>query len=60
MTVGGPARATFEEHGYTVHTSTLRHHELPLQEGGPTAADRKKLAKNLSRILPYLTHCRPR
>jgi hypothetical protein len=29
----GPARAVFEERGYTVHTPTLRHHELPLQEG---------------------------
>ena len=29
----GPARAAFEERGYTVHTPTLRHHELPLQEG---------------------------
>lgn len=27
------ARAAFEERGYTVHTPTLRHHELPLQEG---------------------------
>jgi pimeloyl-ACP methyl ester carboxylesterase len=26
-------RAAFEERGYTVHTPTLRHHELPLQEG---------------------------
>ena len=25
--------AAFEERGYTVHTPTLRHHELPLQEG---------------------------
>jgi pimeloyl-ACP methyl ester carboxylesterase len=29
----GPARAAFEERGYTVHTPTLRHHELSLQEG---------------------------
>ena len=28
-----PARAAFEERGYTVHTPTLRHHELPLEEG---------------------------
>jgi pimeloyl-ACP methyl ester carboxylesterase len=28
-----PARAAFEERGYTVHTPTLRHHELPLPEG---------------------------
>jgi len=28
-----PARAAFEERGYTVHTPTLRHHELPLQDG---------------------------
>jgi len=28
-----PARAAFEERGYIVHTPTLRHHELPLQEG---------------------------
>ncbi len=27
-------QAAFEERGYTVHTPTLRHHELPLQEGG--------------------------
>src|ERR1700692_3640698 len=26
-----PTRAAFEERGYTVHTPTLRHHELPLQ-----------------------------
>ncbi|HWS91785.1 MAG TPA: alpha/beta hydrolase [Mycobacterium sp.] len=29
----GPARAAFEERGYTVHTPTLRHHELPLEVG---------------------------
>ncbi|ORB72727.1 alpha/beta fold hydrolase [Mycobacterium scrofulaceum] len=29
----GPARAAFEERGYTVHTPTLRHHELPSAEG---------------------------
>jgi len=29
----GPTRAAFEERGYTVHTPTLRHHELPLPEG---------------------------
>lgn len=28
-----PARAAFEDRGYTVHSPTLRHHELPLQEG---------------------------
>jgi hypothetical protein len=28
-----PARAAFEERGYTAHTPTLRHHELPSQEG---------------------------
>src|ERR1700748_3553978 len=28
-----PARAAFEERGYTAHTPTLRHHELPTQEG---------------------------
>ena len=29
----GPARTAFEERGYTVHTPTLRHHELSLAEG---------------------------
>ncbi|MGH3540969.1 MAG: alpha/beta hydrolase [Mycobacterium sp.] len=29
----GPTRAAFEERGYTVHTPTLRYHELPLQDG---------------------------
>jgi hypothetical protein len=28
-----PARAAFEECGYTLNTPTLRHHELPLHEG---------------------------
>jgi pimeloyl-ACP methyl ester carboxylesterase len=28
-----PARDAFEERGYTVHTPTLRYHELPLQKG---------------------------
>jgi pimeloyl-ACP methyl ester carboxylesterase len=28
-----PARAAFEQRGYTVHTPTLRHHERPLDEG---------------------------
>jgi pimeloyl-ACP methyl ester carboxylesterase len=28
-----PARAAFEERGYTAHTPTLRYHELPLREG---------------------------
>jgi pimeloyl-ACP methyl ester carboxylesterase len=27
------ARAAFEERGYTAHAPTLRHHELPAQEG---------------------------
>jgi esterase/lipase len=27
------ARVAFEERGYTVHTPTLRYHELPLAEG---------------------------
>ncbi|MEE6168106.1 MULTISPECIES: alpha/beta hydrolase [unclassified Mycolicibacterium] len=33
-----PARAAFEERGYTVHTPTLRHHELPLQDGAEKVA----------------------
>jgi pimeloyl-ACP methyl ester carboxylesterase len=33
-----PARAAFEERGYTVHTPTLRHHELPLEEGATKIA----------------------
>jgi pimeloyl-ACP methyl ester carboxylesterase len=28
-----PARAAFDGRGYTAHTPTLRHHELPSQEG---------------------------
>ena len=28
----GPAQTAFEERGFTVHTPTRRHHELPLQE----------------------------
>lgn len=28
-----PAREAFEERGYTVHSPTLRYHELPLHEG---------------------------
>jgi esterase/lipase len=28
-----PARAAFEERGYTAHTPTLRHHELPSSIG---------------------------
>lgn len=33
-----PARAAFEERGYTVHTPTLRHHELPSDEGAAKIA----------------------
>ncbi|OBI42510.1 alpha/beta hydrolase [Mycobacterium colombiense] len=33
-----PARAAFEERGFTVHTPTLRHHELPLREGAAKIA----------------------
>jgi pimeloyl-ACP methyl ester carboxylesterase len=33
-----PARAAFEERGYTAHTPTLRHHELPLHEGAMKVA----------------------
>jgi esterase/lipase len=33
-----PARAAFEERGYTVHTPTLRYHELPLEEGASKIA----------------------
>ncbi len=32
------ARAAFEERGYTAHTPTLRHHELPLHEGAMKVA----------------------
>lgn len=32
------ARAAFEERGYTVHTPTLRYHELPLEEGASKIA----------------------
>src|ERR1700753_1417182 len=32
------ARAAFEERGYTVHTPTLRHHELPAHEGAAKVA----------------------
>jgi pimeloyl-ACP methyl ester carboxylesterase len=33
-----PAGITFEERGYTVHIPTLRHHELPLDEGAAKIA----------------------
>jgi len=32
------ARAAFEERGYTAHTPTLRHHELPSREGAMKVA----------------------
>lgn len=32
------ARAAFEERGYTAHTPTLRHHELPIQDGADKIA----------------------
>ena len=32
------ARAAFEDRGYTAHTPTLRHHELPMQEGATKVA----------------------
>jgi pimeloyl-ACP methyl ester carboxylesterase len=34
----GAARTAFEERSYTVHTPTLRHHELPLEEGAAKIA----------------------
>src|SRR3954463_7338080 len=33
-----PAGIAFEERGYTVHIPTLRHHELPLDEGAAKIA----------------------
>jgi pimeloyl-ACP methyl ester carboxylesterase len=33
-----PARAAFEERGYTAHTPTLRYHDLPMQEGAMKVA----------------------
>ncbi|OBB92387.1 alpha/beta hydrolase [Mycobacterium sp. 852002-30065_SCH5024008] len=33
-----PARAAFAERGFTVHTPTLRHHELPLRDGAAKIA----------------------
>ncbi|WP_406817504.1 alpha/beta hydrolase [Mycobacterium sp. M23085] len=33
-----PARVGFEERGYTAHTPTLRHHDLPRQEGATRIA----------------------
>jgi pimeloyl-ACP methyl ester carboxylesterase len=33
-----PARAAFEGRGYTAHTPTLRHHELPSHEGAMKVA----------------------
>ncbi|AXN43629.1 Alpha/beta hydrolase family protein [Mycobacterium marinum] len=32
------ARSAFEHHGFTVHTPTLRHHELPLPDGAARIA----------------------
>jgi pimeloyl-ACP methyl ester carboxylesterase len=32
------ARRAFEERGFTVHTPTLRYHELPIDEGAPLIA----------------------
>jgi len=32
------ARTAFEERGFTVHSPTLRHHELPLEDGAPKIA----------------------
>ena len=37
----GTTRATFEERGYTVYTPTLRHHELPVDEGAMKVAPLK-------------------
>lgn len=34
----GTARTAFESRGFTVHTPTLRHHELPLSEGASKIA----------------------
>jgi pimeloyl-ACP methyl ester carboxylesterase len=36
--VWAEVRAAFEARGYTVHTPTLRHHELPLREGATKVA----------------------
>jgi esterase/lipase len=33
-----PAGTAFEERGYTVHIPTLRHHELPFEEGATKIA----------------------
>jgi pimeloyl-ACP methyl ester carboxylesterase len=33
-----PARAAFEERGYTAHTPTLRYHELPMKDGATKVA----------------------
>jgi pimeloyl-ACP methyl ester carboxylesterase len=33
-----PARAAFEERGYTAHTPTLRYHELPMADGAMKVA----------------------
>jgi pimeloyl-ACP methyl ester carboxylesterase len=33
-----PARAAFEERGYTAHTPTLRYHELPIENGAMKVA----------------------
>ncbi|HUB54433.1 MAG TPA: alpha/beta hydrolase [Mycobacterium sp.] len=33
-----PARAAFEERGYTAHTPTLRYHELPMEDGAMKVA----------------------
>ncbi|OBG11712.1 hypothetical protein A5765_16500 [Mycolicibacterium celeriflavum] len=34
----GPTRTAFEERGYSVHTPTLRHHELSMQDGATKIA----------------------
>jgi pimeloyl-ACP methyl ester carboxylesterase len=33
-----PARTAFEQRGFTAHTPTLRHHELPLRDGATKVA----------------------
>jgi len=57
-----PARAAFEERGYTVHTPTLRQHELPLEEGrerGHVTADDFNALRTTTHSHSGETRCSP-
>lgn len=53
------ARAAFNERGYTAHTPTLRHHELPIRDGAAKIA-RLSLSDHVNDLVTFVDSLEPK